>query len=82
MLLVAWRGGLPVSVRAVTAINHGLTLEETKMLSQLKGDVDGNARMERESKKSTALLLLVLRRKNYTFDSYISILLGESVDRW
>lgn len=59
MLLVAWRGGFTVSVRAVTAINQGLTLEETKTLSQLKGDVDGNAKRA----KSTAVLLLVLCRK-------------------
>lgn len=81
MLLVAWRGGFTVSVRAVTAINQGLTLEETKTLSQLKGDVDGNAKIEHASKIYCCVVIGIVQ-KNQTLNSYISILLGESVDRW
>lgn len=80
MLLVAWRGGFTVSVRAVTAINQGLTLEETKTLSQLKVDVDGNTKTEHASKIYCCVIGIV--QKNQTLNSYISILLGESVDRW
>lgn len=81
MLLVAWRGGLTVCVRAVTAINHGLALEGRKTLLQLMGDVDSNAKTQHGSIIYCSAVLGVAQ-KNYRLNSYISILLGESVDRW